>query len=537
MLAFHRGNYQEAVELIGRGYSKYWPTVHTPLRYGDLYYGVARIMMQPTLSKEEQKTNRQAIVGIKKGLQRFALLSPLTYLNKWHLLEAEFARLEGKHERAEHFYESAILAARDQGFIQEEALASELAGRYWQARGVERIARVYLREAWGLYDRWGAARKARWLEEQYPRLRLAARQTAGSSNGTIDASTSMTIDGVAGLNFDTQALMRALKSITEENVHSQIISKTMSTVMQFAGAERTMLLLRGSEDSLLIEADMEANGTGLELLTSIPFEQSERLSQAVVNYAKRIKGHVVIHDAQESQSVIPGLANDPYIQANAVRSILCIPFTAGVGNEAELIGLLYVENRQSSHAFTDRRVGTLEIICLAAAGRLELSRKAITDSLTGLYNRGYFDNALRQELLLARRKERPVSLVMVDIDYFKKFNDQWGHQLGDMVLRHVAQILKDACRDSDIVVRYGGEEMAVILPEAAVENAFEVAQRIRQMIEERPLVHQGNALKVTASLGVAIATQEMLTPEMLIDAADQALYRSKKDGRNRVTLA
>jgi histidine kinase len=535
ILALHFGDYQKALRQLQEA-RKYAHTVRTTLHYWDLYEGIARSMVQPLLSKEEQEQNKKAIVAIRNDLQSFAAHSPSNYTNKAHLIEAELARLDGDDPRAERYYEMAVAAAKEHGFTHEEALAAELAGRYWLGRGVERFAQVYLRHAHALYTRWGAIRKAEWLAEQHPRFRLAGREMQPAAAGTIGAATAITADTSASLSFDSQALMKALKSVTEETVHTQILAKTMHSVMQFAGAEKAMLLLRGAEEGLFVEADLQAEGNKLELLKSIPFEKSDRLCPAVVNYARRTKANVVVHDAGEPQSVIPGLANDPYIKTRGVKSILCIPFMVGAGVEAELIGLLYVENNQSSHAFTERRVGTLEIICLAAAGRLELSRKAVTDFLTGLYNRAYFDSALRKEFSLAKRKSRPMSLVMVDIDFFKKFNDQWGHQVGDMVLRHVAQTLKEACRDSDIVARYGGEEMVVVLPETPGTSAFEVAERIRQMIETRPLQHGEHSLKVTASLGVATNTEQMLTQESLIEAADQALYRSKESGRNRVTV-
>jgi len=245
----------------------------------------------------------------------------------------------------------------------------------------------------------------------------------------------------------------------------------------------------------------------------------------------------VIQDAGAAQSVLPGLANDPYIRANGIKSILCIPITSGADSDAELIGVLYAENNRSSYAFTEQRVETLELICLSLAGRLELSRKAITDSLTGLYNRGYFQGTLTKECSSARRKERSLSLVLVDIDHFKKVNDEWGHQVGDDVLKHVAKMLKTGCRESDIVARYGGEEMALILPETKMEAAMEVAERIRQSLAEQPYTADGTHVPVTASFGVATLDAEHESADELIKAADDALYRSKENGRNRVTAA
>ncbi len=530
-LAFHFGEYARAWRYMQLA----TPMAHTVqqlLRYSDLYMGLVRVMQHPALSEPEQPRNKREIGKVRDRLKIFTRHCPENYLNKWQLLEAEYARLQGKYNRAEKYYDAAIASAQQGGlgFIQEEALANELAGRHYLARNRIRVAQAYMREARALYTRWGAAKKVRWLDDTYPQLQLAVGSRATSTDGTVGTAT------IAPMSLDLPALMKALKAIAEETVHSHILQRTIEIVMQFAGADKALLLLR-SEDDLRVEADMDTSRKEVELLKSVSIQNSTRLCQAVANYAKRTKASVVIHDAQEPQSVVPGLQNDAYIRDNRVRSILCIPITVGAGPEAEVIGLLYIENNQSSYAFTEQRVETLEIICLSVAGRLELSRKAVTDSLTGLYNRGHFQMTLAKELSLARRKERPVSLLLIDIDHFKKVNDECGHQVGDEVIKHVARTIKESCRETDVVARYGGEEMVVILTETSIEQATVVAERIRRTLEEQPLHHGDRVVKATASLGVAVNDGQRKEPESLIKAADDALYRSKANGRNRVTIA
>jgi diguanylate cyclase (GGDEF)-like protein len=163
---------------------------------------------------------------------------------------------------------------------------------------------------------------------------------------------------------------------------------------------------------------------------------------------------------------------------------------------------------------------------------------AITDPLTGLYNRRYLWDLLKRELQKANRTGKPISAIMVDIDHFKRFNDAWGHEAGDFVLARVADALRENVRGSDIACRYGGEEMAVILPEATLEVAVERAETIRQCIAAKRLAHNGNALDtVTSSLGVAVYPQHGADAEALLRAADAALYEAKKAGRNRVAVA
>jgi diguanylate cyclase (GGDEF)-like protein len=203
----------------------------------------------------------------------------------------------------------------------------------------------------------------------------------------------------------------------------------------------------------------------------------------------------------------------------------------------ELIGVLYLENNRAANTFTEERIETLEIICLAAAGRLELSIKAATDGLTGLYNHQFFQTALDKEILNSKRQSRNLSLVMVDIDHFKTFNDKYGHQVGDAILKKVAATIQLVCRKSDIVARYGGEELCVILTETSPESAIIVAERIRDYIENAKINHEGTNLQVTASIGISSLSKRIKDKEQLIDEADRAMYESKNRGRNRVTVA
>ena len=168
----------------------------------------------------------------------------------------------------------------------------------------------------------------------------------------------------------------------------------------------------------------------------------------------------------------------------------------------------------------------------------ETRELAITDPLTGLHNRRYLWELLGRELLKARRNRTPVAAILADIDHFKRFNDTWGHEAGDLVLKRVADVIREHVRGSDIGCRYGGEELAVVLPETTLEVAVERAERVRRGIAALRLEHGGHPLDaVTASFGVAIFPQHADNPEALLRAADEALYEAKKAGRNRAVVS
>ncbi len=161
---------------------------------------------------------------------------------------------------------------------------------------------------------------------------------------------------------------------------------------------------------------------------------------------------------------------------------------------------------------------------------------SITDELTGLYNRRYLNQRLDREVVRAKRYKRPLTAIMIDIDYFKNFNDLNGHLLGDEILRKVANILENNIRKADILARYGGEEFIVLLPEINKAQAFRVADKLRQTIEfsHFPEEHNQPNNRITISLGLATLLEDTYSADELLDFADKALYEAKKLGRNQV---
>ena len=186
-------------------------------------------------------------------------------------------------------------------------------------------------------------------------------------------------------------------------------------------------------------------------------------------------------------------------------------------------------------------VETLRDITDQKRAEAALKTLAAKDSLTGLFNRRSFDQALQAEWLRAQRTHKPLALLFADVDHFKLFNDRHGHQRGDECLRAVAEIIGErAFRPTDLAARYGGEEFAIVLPETDRDGAYEVAERIRTAVMERQIAHgaPGAGSHVTISVGVSVLTNTAAgSPDWLLSQADQALYAAKRLGRNRVTTA
>jgi len=216
-----------------------------------------------------------------------------------------------------------------------------------------------------------------------------------------------------------------------------------------------------------------------------------------------------------------------------IKNIACVPLKS----DREIFGVLNVVNKPGGFTGDDgiilQNVADQVAVALQNAKFYEL---AITDSMTKLYIQRYFQARLDSEVKRTRRFGFKFSFMMLDIDHFKKFNDTYGHQVGDMVLIHVARTLLECIRmNLDIPARYGGEEFALIMPETDAEGALILAERIRQSIADSFVEHAGEKLRVTVSIGFCEYTAEVGTKQELILRADSALYRSKETGRNRTT--
>lgn len=174
--------------------------------------------------------------------------------------------------------------------------------------------------------------------------------------------------------------------------------------------------------------------------------------------------------------------------------------------------------------------------------RMELlEEESITDPLIHIYNRRYLDRRLANEIALAKRHGLQLSILMVDIDHFKAINDDYGHQAGDLVLSYLGELILKAIRQSDIAARYGGEEFVIIAPEADSVAAADLAERLRESVEEHELVlasadSEAKIIRINVSIGVAELNEEIKTAEQLLDISDVAMYQAKAAGRNRVRV-
>jgi diguanylate cyclase (GGDEF)-like protein len=232
-------------------------------------------------------------------------------------------------------------------------------------------------------------------------------------------------------------------------------------------------------------------------------------------------------------------------QAYASHRLLFIPEAKPLGIIAvpmvaheSVLGLIYVQSAKLGPMLSDANMRFFEVVASTAANALrnaqlfeEVEHRARTDFLTGLPNHRFFQATLTVELGRAQRHNHPLSLLIIDLDFLKEVNDRFGHPSGDMVIRTIAETIKNSCREIDFAARYGGEEFTVILPETPLAGAIQVADRIRERIAAEQFSGIGS---ITASIGVSNYPVNALSKEDLIRVADQALYIAKNGGRDRV---
>ncbi len=469
---------------------------------------------------------------------------PENFRHKYDLVAAEIMKIRGRFRKAQHLYHAAIEGARNNGYRQEEAIACERLALLYLESASKDEAGFFMQRAHSCYLLWGASDKAKQLEEKYASLMpreqkqvtgtISMKDSTGSTT-VRGSSGSLTMSGVTETTSSTKMLdlstaMRVSQIISSEIVLDRLLQKIMHESITNAGAQRGYLILE-SDGALMIEASEDIDKNEFMVMQSMALNDCTDICRSIVHYVYNSGEDIVLGNASKE-----GLfTSDPYITRVKCKSILCTP----IMSKGKISGILYMENNLSENAFTPERLEILRSFSVQAAISIENARLfelATTDGMTKLFVHRYFQLLLDQEIKRSQRHGKKFSLIMMDIDNFKSFNDTYGHQLGDKVLRDVAAAAKKISRSEDIAARYGGEEFVMILPEADSRQAMIFAERVRESVAQIEIPHENQKLHVTISLGVSTYPDHSEEKEGLIHAADEALYASKHRGKNCVSL-
>ena len=334
----------------------------------------------------------------------------------------------------------------------------------------------------------------------------------------------------------SQALLDAVQRLQGDGSGEGLARSLCETAVDVSGG-RGAVLVRWHAESDRGEIHHATRGTGLVLAPDYVAGAASAVAlgpKSVVAEACRAGVVQVLEDARG-----PSAGDALYGVKRSGRdpgAVAILPLL----KDGRVLGALVIES-DAVGGLTLDEARPLTVLGAVVAGSLELAwsyqevdRRARTDALTGLHNRMHFGEQLQRTLNEADRFNQPVSLVLVDIDHFKAVNDSWGHEAGDAVLRHVARILQEGVREVDLCVRYGGEEIALLMAQTDSARAVEVAERLRARIAETVVRHAGAEIVVTASFGVATYPETVKVRDQLFPAADKALYIAKREGRNCV---
>lgn len=299
----------------------------------------------------ERTALRKTVFDCMQKMQLWAAHCPDNFANRHALLAAELARIDGRHLEAMDWYDASIASAHDHGFVQYEALANERAAQFFFARGSEKIARTYLRDARHAYLRWGAHGKVRQLDRRFPGLH--------SRRG--DGAKKLTQSGTRVDHLDLMSVIKASQAVSADIVLDHLIEALLRIVLEHAGADRALLLMPQNGE-MQIAAMADAVDEQISVVVH-PHLENNALPRMVVNYCARVQDKVLLEDCTAAHAY----AHDPYWRSGRAKSMLCLPLV----KQATLVGVLYMENTLVPGAFNHGRIAVIELLASQAAISLE----------------------------------------------------------------------------------------------------------------------------------------------------------------------
>jgi len=351
-----------------------------------LYGALAHAAAHDVASGDQRRQHFEALVGHHQQLDVWAQHNPVTFENCAAIVGAEIARIEGRELEAQDLYEQAVRSAHTQGFVHNEALANERAGCFYAARGFEKIAATYLRDARNGYRRWGADGKVRQLELLYPQI--GAEGSVADATATIQTPVEQ---------LDLATVIKVSEAVSGEIVFERLIDALMRAAIEHAGAERGLLILPRPDD-YQIEAEATTDTGGVNVVLRQAGITAADLPSSILHYVLRTKESVLLHDASTQNP----FAADEYIRGHSIRSVLCLPLL----KQTRLVGLLYLENNLTPHAFTAGRMAILRLLASEAATSLENTRLLSEQKQANAEIRTLKDQLYRENLALRDEVDR-----------------------------------------------------------------------------------------------------------------------------------
>ncbi|MBI3756484.1 MAG: AAA family ATPase [Deltaproteobacteria bacterium] len=430
-----------------------------------LYDSLARLALFSACAESEQKNISEKVASNQEKMRLWARHAPMNFLHKFYLVEAERARVLGSAAEAREYYDKAITLAHENEYLNEEALAYELAGRFYLGRGHAHLARYYLHDARYAYLRWGALAKVRDLETRHPQF--FETQVAPNHPQAVGASTIYTEQHMSSA-LDVTSVLKASQTIASEIVLDRLLARLMRIVIENAGAQRGVLLFE-RDGQLVIEAEGSGEQEEAYVLQSVPVEARFDLPISIFRYVQRTKERIVLNDARE-ESIF---ATDPYLVNEQPKSLLCAPLI----KQGQLTGILYLENNLTTGAFTADRVAVLNLLAAEAAISIENAR--LYTELEEAHERlGDYSKTLEYKVeertQALQEKNRELELANQQVQEASRRKSQFLAGMSHELRTPMNAILGF----TRLVLRRTGD----LLPERQRENLFKVRESAEQLL-------------------------------------------------------
>lgn len=495
-------------------------------------------------SHGSRKRYLKSMTPLLKRLGKWSKLTPENFLHYYTIFKAEYLYHKGETTQGNQIYKQADKLLEECSILRDKAIILEILARHYSHIGESRISQYLLYNSYKDYLFWGAVGKAKHMKETYASIRILEKSLLTSPlENSIGSFSSSLLN--ANQLIDLMSIIKVSQAISSELHLDNLFKIIVDTVLKNMGAEKAYFIYE-MDGEWIIFSDS----------SSAPLGTESNISYSI--FLEAVKNHkpICLDDALNNNKY----KTDEYIIMNNVRSLFCFPLLS----KGNVIGLWYLENNLIPGAFGDERQEILTILSAQITISLEnariyreldrlnknleqsveertrelqvancrLKQLSITDNLTQLYNRYKVDEIMTYETNRFERFENPLAMLILDIDNFKSVNDEFGHLIGDEVLKHLSGILKNTIRVTDSVARWGGEEFIVVLPGTDLTNAGKIAEEIRNKVETDKDFPSG---VITVSIGVS-EYKSGLTVKGWIENADNALYIAKEEGRNKVVL-
>lgn len=443
----------------------------------NFYNSLSHLALYSQAEPDEQSQFLQQVSDNQGKMKFWAENAPENYQHKYDLVAAETAHVMGRAAEAREYYDRAIEGAKKYGFLQEEAIAYERGAEFYFAIGREEIGRLYIKNAYYAYQRWGACAKTKDLEAEYPEF---SRSSISSSTKTKATSTTSSSDSNSGEQLDLAAIIKSTNAISSEIVLENLLEALMNILVENAGAERGILVLPRGE-KLLVEATKETKSKSVSL-QSVPIEEFQRLSSRIVYYVSRTCETVILDDALRNGN----FTEDAYIKQYRCQSIACTPLI----NRGTLQGIIYLENNLTSGAFTPERLEFLQMLATPAAISLENAR--LYDACTRFVPSQFLSFLEKKSIVdvqLGDQVEREMTVLFADIRDFTTLSEQLTPAENFAFINEYLRVMEpQIARYGGFIDKYIGDAIMALFPNSAddaVQGALAMLEELRKYNQVR----------------------------------------------------